>query len=348
MPIALVGFTHLHRKVFFMQSTSNRTSSVARRRVHLPLTLLSTALVGALALSACGDSDGDDSDDGTGGSSTGGTGAGNGSGGNDGTGAANGTGASSMGGAMGGMDSMGGQGGQAMMPSDRCDPDNGGIELPDGFCAVLSAKDLGLARHVAVSPSGDVFVAVNPSRDGKTPGQIIALRDTNDDGKFDKRETFNEVGGNSIVWRKGELFFAENDRIIKYSLPDGELKPSVEPEVIVSGLPDDGDHVSKTIAFGADDLMYVNIGSATNSCQVNNRELNSPGVDLCPELEERAGIWTFDPTVLNQVAADGTRYAKGTRNMNALALQPDTGDLWGVQNGRDQLAENWPAVLRRK
>jgi len=243
---------------------------------------------------------------------------------------------------MGGMGAMGGEGGQGPTPADLCDPDDGGIELPEGFCAVLSAEDLGRARHLTVTPSGDVFVAVNPSPDGSSPGEIVALRDTDDDGQFDERATFNTVGGNGIVWRKGELFFAENDRIIKYSMPDGQLEPTEDFEVIVSDLPADGDHKSKTIAFLDDETMFVNFGSATNSCQVNNRQLESPGEDPCPELDERAGIWVFDPTVVDQTVEDGTRYATGTRNMNALAIQPDSDDLWGVQNGRDQLAENWP------
>jgi glucose/arabinose dehydrogenase len=240
---------------------------------------------------------------------------------------------------------LGGEGGSFEPPSaDDCDADDGGIELPDGFCAVLAAEDLGRARHVTVTPSGDVFVAVNPSPEGSTPGEIVALRDTDLDGKLDMRATFNTTGGNGIAWQDGELFFAEADRIIKYELPDGRLEPSEDPEVVVSGLPDDGDHTSKTIVFH-EGVMYVNLGSATNSCQVNNRQLESPGEDPCPELEERAGIWTFDPDALNQTAEDGVRYAEGTRNMNALAIQPSTGDLWGVQNGRDQLAENWPAFF---
>src|SRR5690606_7061546 len=145
-----------------------------------------------------------------------------------------------------------------------------------------------------------------------------------------------------IVWRDGELFVAENDRIIKYNVPDGELGPTGEPQVIVAGLPADGDHRSKTIAFLDDNTMFVNIGSASNSCQVDNRQLESPGQDPCPELDERAGVWVFDPTVLDQTAADGERFAAGTRNANALAIEPDSGDLWAVTNGRDQLYENWP------
>lgn len=332
-----------------MQLITKQKSKSAGRRAPLSFTFLSTALAGALALSACGDGnnggggDGDGDGDASGGREQGTGGAGSGG---QGTGATSSGGRTASGGSdMGGMDAGGrsGQGGDGGAgPVSRCDSDDGGIKLPDGFCAVLAAESLGHARHVTVTPSGDVFVAINPASDGSLAGNIVGLRDTDDDGKFDQKTTFNTVGGNGIAWRKGELFFAESDRIIKYALADGELEPSAQPEVVVSGLPATGDHVSKTIAFADDETMYVNLGSASNSCQEANRQLESPGNDPCLELEERAGIWVFDPTILDQTAEDGERYVTGTRNVNALAVQPKTGDLWGAMNGRDQLYENWP------
>ncbi len=40
-----------------------------------------------------------------------------------------------------------------------CDADNGGITLPQGFCALVIADSLGALRHVAVAPNGDLYVA---------------------------------------------------------------------------------------------------------------------------------------------------------------------------------------------
>ena len=39
-----------------------------------------------------------------------------------------------------------------------CDQDNGGLTLPPGFCASVFADNLGRARHLAIAPSGDVYV----------------------------------------------------------------------------------------------------------------------------------------------------------------------------------------------
>ena len=59
---------------------------------------------------------------------------------------------------------------QANLPA--CDPDNGGITLPNGFCAMVVADDLGAARHLTVAPNGDLYVAI---RNQGAPADIIAL-----------------------------------------------------------------------------------------------------------------------------------------------------------------------------
>ena len=46
-----------------------------------------------------------------------------------------------------------------------CDPDNGGITLPDGFCALVVADGLGAARHLTVAPNGDIYVAIRNQQD---------------------------------------------------------------------------------------------------------------------------------------------------------------------------------------
>lgn len=237
-------------------------------------------------------------------------------------------------------------GGGPGRPTYACDPDNGGIALPAGFCAVVFAHDLGRARQLTVTPSGDVYVAIGNLPSENSTGDIAALRDSDGDFRADVVEHFGSGGGNGVQWRGGQLYFAQDDRVVRYALPDGELAPTAEPESIVLGLPATGDHYAKTLVLDGNDL-YVNIGSATNSCQENNRQLESPGKDPCPELEERAGVWRFAADQLNQTPVDGARFVKGTRNLVALTLHPTDGALWAVQQGRDQLYENWPALYSK-
>ena len=225
----------------------------------------------------------------------------------------------------------------------QCAPDNAGLTLPTGFCAIIVAESLGAARHMAVTPSGDLFVAVNQTRTSVPAFGIVALRDTDGDGRADRIERFNPgSGGSGIAWSEGRLFFGENDRVLRYRLPAGRLTPVGTPDIVVSGLPSTGDHVSKTVLLRDRHTLVVNIGSATNSCQVANRQLQSPGVFPCPELPVRAGIWLFDADRTGQVQSDGVHYATGYRNMVALDVNPRSGELHGVQHGRDMLFENWP------
>ncbi len=236
----------------------------------------------------------------------------------------------------------------------QCTPGNGGITLPRGFCAVVVA-DLVVdgaparARHMAVTPSGDVFVAINSPGNRQPSTGIIGLRDRNRDGRADEESRFSPgLGGSGIAWGDGELFFGANDRIMRYRLPDGRLTPIGEPETVVSGLPNTGDHISKTVVLTDRHDLFVNIGSASNACQVQNRVAQSPGVFPCPEMPIRAGVWEFDARGTNQTQNDGRRHATGLRNMVALAVNPLDGELYGVQHGRDMLFENWPQFFTQE
>lgn len=227
----------------------------------------------------------------------------------------------------------------------RCaggDPD---ITVPAGLCATVFADGLGPARHLVVSPSGDVFVAIANSRDGRVPGKVVALRDTDHDGKSDVQQSFGTAGGTGIAWAAGVLYFGEDDRVVRWALPDGQLQPAGDPAVIVSGLPKSGDHPAKAIQIGLDGALYVSIGSETNSCQPVNRTPGTPGEDPCGELATRAGVWRFDATKTGQQQASGTRVATGVRNPTAFGVQPGTGALLTAINGRDQLHENWPSLF---
>jgi len=234
---------------------------------------------------------------------------------------------------------------RATQPSAiQCDPDNAGLTLPAGFCALAVAKNVGRARHMAVRPNGDLYVAID-NGPGAAKGGILALRDADGDGRPEIQQRFGDDGGNGIAWGEGQLYFAPNDRILRYDFTGDELVPTAAPAVVVSGLPVGGDHPRKTVVLDGRGGMFVNHGSASNSCQIANRQLESPGVDPCPELAVRAGVWRYSATATGQTLASGERFVTETRNMNALAINPADGLLYGAQNGRDQLFENWPELF---
>lgn len=237
--------------------------------------------------------------------------------------------------------------GTAAVP--QCEADNGGITLPDGFCALIFAdaelEGRARLRHIAVGPDGDVYVAVQGSRDAETPserGGILALRDTTGDGRSDVSAWFGPEGGTGIETRDGHLYFATNSAVLRYAL-DGELEPAAGPDTLVLGLPDQHSHTAKSIAFGDGGALYVNIGSPTNACQPigRDRERGLRGEDPCPQLETRAGVWRFSAEAAGQRQESGERWATGIRNAVAIAWNPADRALYAVQHGRDQL-DLWP------
>ena len=221
-----------------------------------------------------------------------------------------------------------------------CDVGNGGIDLPQGFCATVFADVTGgRPRHIAVAPNGDVYVALEGARGGGGGG-VLALRDADHDGKAEQQERFGTRAGSGIAIAGGWLYHAPADAVLRWRLAPGRLAPAGEPETIVTGLPTGG-HSAKTVALDGRGGLFVNIGSRTNACQETDRERGSRGVNPCTELETRAGIWRFDAARANQAPGDGQRWATGIRNAVGITIAPG-GQLWAMQHGRDQLHDNWP------
>jgi glucose/arabinose dehydrogenase len=102
------------------------------------------------------------------------------------------------------------------------------------------------------------------------------------------------------------------------------------------------------MAIGSDNALYVNVGSATNSCQKKDRANETAGVDPCVELRTRAGTWKFDANKTGQVFTPGARFATGIRNGMGLTINPADGMIWQTQHGRDQLHDNWPNLFDTK
>lgn len=234
---------------------------------------------------------------------------------------------------------------------DACAADDGGLTLPDGFCAQVVVDSLPGARHVEAAPNGDLLVAIrdrSETRGGPTiPGGVAVLRDTDGNGSWEVVGRFGDVGGNDVVVADGHLYFSPDDRVLRYPFPDGATQPSGPAETIVSGLPDTRNHTAKSIAVVGGDL-FVNIGSPSNACMRESRTAGSPGLDPCPELDTRAGIWRFDANAIGQSQADGSRYATGLRNVVALRAHPGQGVLYGAQHGRDQLHGMFPDLFTQE
>ncbi len=215
-------------------------------------------------------------------------------------------------------------------PAPVCDPDNGGLVLPKGFCATVYATLPGV-RHVAVAPNGDVFAT------GGRAG-VTALRDRAGTGHADTTATFGGYPGSTgIALGTDAIYYAPNERVIRFAWRPGSLTPSDTGRVIVSGLLV-GNHSAKPVALSKDGKsIFVDQGTATNICLPRGSSVKAQAPRPCPELPTRGGIWRYDVNKFNQVLGDGERWATGIRNGMAIAVEPTTGVLWGATHGRDDL-----------
>ena len=225
------------------------------------------------------------------------------------------------------------------------DPDNGGLILPEGFKALVVVDSLnGAARHLAVNKNGDIYVKL---RFPNSRGGNAALRDTDGDGKADVIEYFDDYldkgsYGTAMRIHQGYLWFSSVTRVFRQKLTPGKLVPDSKMELMLTDTQPPRQHDTKPIAFDGQGNMYIPFGAPFDCCQVQDRTPFSPGMDPCPILELRAGIWKFDANKPNQFQKDGTKFATGLRSIVALAWNDKDKNLFTVMHGRDYLHSTWP------
>ena len=246
----------------------------------------------------------------------------------------------------------------AFSEEQDCPETDTGVRLPSGFCATIFADKVGHARQLAVAPDGTVYVNTwsgiyygnDKPHDG---GFLIALKDTKGTGHADVNVRFGPTfaegahGGTGIWLYKNSIYAELDDKIVRYLLKDGEAAPTGKAETILSGMPVTGDHPMHGFAIDADGNLFVEMGTATNACEKENRMPHSPGIDPCTELETRGGIWRYDANKSDQVFSPKERYATGNRNAEGFDFDAD-GRLYITQHGRDQLHEDWPELYTAK
>ena len=210
------------------------------------------------------------------------------------------------------------------------DADNGAISLPTGFRALVVADNLGPLRFMTVAPNGDIYVKTLKKG-------IIALRDTDGDGRADVTQEFGRGGGTGIALHEGWMYHSTDDAIYRYKLTPGKLVPEGEPQIVVQGLPDERQHSAKAFAFGGDGQLYVEVGSPSNGFGEPDRALGAKGHDPTEFLRKHGGFWRFNPDQRNQTFSDGFHFSTGLRHVLSVAWNPNSQALFIVMMGRDQL-----------
>jgi len=226
------------------------------------------------------------------------------------------------------------------------DADNAGLKLPDGFGALKVAETGAKARHLVVTPQGDIYVKLaRPNKEGKS---ILVLHEA-PNGKAELKSSFGNYGGTEVALKNGYLYASSNTEVFKYKVNDkNEVINPDQPEKIVTGLKAGRQHETKSFALDNDGNIYVNIGAWFNACQEKDRGLHSPGIPGCPILDSMGGVWQFRTDKLNQSYGEGVRYATGLRNMVGMDWNQQDNQLFVMQHGRDNLNSSWPELYTTK
>jgi glucose/arabinose dehydrogenase/cytochrome c5 len=235
-----------------------------------------------------------------------------------------------------------------------CKGDATGITLPNGFCATIFADNIGHARQMVVTPDGTLYVntwsGIYYNNDTVPAGGfLVALKDKNGSGRADTIERFGETvasggqGGTGIAFHNGMIYAEINDRIVRYPLAPNVIAPKGKGETMVSGLPITGDHPMHPFLITPKGDLFVDLGSATNDCETQNRFPHSPGNDPCAEKATRAGVWRYDANKTDQHFSPAERFASGLRNGEGFSTDA-AGRIFATQHGRDQLREDWPEL----
>jgi glucose/arabinose dehydrogenase/mono/diheme cytochrome c family protein len=221
---------------------------------------------------------------------------------------------------------------------------NAGLILPDHFQATLLIDNLGSTRHLLVTPKNTIYVRLAKPKDGK--GTLLLEQAG---GQAKVKSGFGDFGGTGVYLRDNYLYTSSNSEIFRYKLNSNyEVLSPEAPEKIVTGLVDKGTHNTKSIQMDDKGNLYIPIGCPSNSCQVQDRQKGSLGMENCPLLETSGGVWQFKADKLNQSYPDGIRYATGLRNVVAVDWNTQTKQLYVMQHGRDQLNSIFPDLYTVK
>ncbi len=185
--------------------------------------------------------------------------------------------------------------------------------LPAGYSISVYATGLGRPRDLALREDGTLFVS-------QIDGQIEAIAP---DGKRTVIAK-NLSSPHGLELHNGALYYSDETRIFRFDFSDPTSVTGTST-MLTEKVPPGGLHYTRSIRWVPNDKkLYVAIGSTSNKKIEDN---NSYGNVL--RISEAGGAL--------EAAARG-----GLRNVVAMDVHPETGELWMIDNGTELLSAALP------
>jgi glucose/arabinose dehydrogenase len=211
--------------------------------------------------------------------------------------------------------------------SAQSPPTPTGLSVPSGY-AIQTIAHVAGAREIAPLPNGDLLVATTGSTIFIVPAALQPAPAT--PRVF---ATIDDAPDAGITYSASQraIYVATLHGVYRIAYHPGDRRASANPQKVATvrsgpvAPNSDGDiHTTTSVAFAPRAReLYVSIGSSCNAC-----------VELDPT---RAVIERMSPQ-----GSDVARIAERVRNAIAIAVDPQSGDMWVGGAGQDKLPVGHP------
>lgn len=187
------------------------------------------------------------------------------------------------------------------------------IMLPKGYMIEVYTDQVPNARAMDFAEDGTLFAG------SMAEGKVYAVRPDRTVVIID--DSLEMPTG--LDYYDGDLYVAAVSRILKYENILQTMDTSPDPVVVNGNFPKDTWHGWKFIRVGPEGKLYIPVGMPCNVCLPDKTWYG------------RIMRMTLDGQTLEYVA-------EGVRNTVGFDWDPESGDFWFTENGRDEMGDDFP------